>query len=387
LSEKRPTLFATVVTARIVRAFGFGLMSVAFALYLGDRGFTPFEIGATLTLALLSGAVFLAASASIVRVMGRRGALLGAAAAMCVAGILLGLPGNAFPIIVACLLGTLSAGAQEVGPFAAIEQHAVAESVTPQTSAHSFAIYNLAGAFALALGALAAAVIPVGLTPLAYAICGLALFAVYLMLPSELRGDAQEAKERRPRQLGAAERLALLFGVDALAGGFVVQSFLAYWLHVRFGADDHILGLVLFGANTLSALSYLVAARLSQAIGLLQTMVFTHLPSNILLCIVPLMPSFESASVVLMARFALSQMDVPTRQAFTMEAVAPEDRAYAAALTNAVRPAAAAIAPIFSGLAMQAAYLALPFFIAGGLKIAYDIAIFRAFRRRPAGPE
>jgi MFS family permease len=367
--------------ARVVRAFGFGLMSVAFALYLGERGFTPFAIGATLTLALVSGAVFLAASASIVRIIGRRNALLGAAAAMCVAGVLLGLPGNAFPIIVACLLGTLSAGAQEVGPFAAIEQHAVADVVTPQNSAHLFAIYNLAGAFALAVGALAAAVIPIDATPISYAVCGLALFAVYLALPIDLRAEPQETTVRRSRPFGAAERLALLFGVDALAGGFVVQSFLAYWLHVRFGADEHVLGLVLFGANTLSALSYLVAARLAQKIGLLQTMVFTHLPSNILLCVVPLMPSFEYASLVLMARFALSQMDVPTRQAFTMEAVAPEDRAYAAALTNAVRPAAAAIAPIFSGLAMQAAFLALPFFVAGGLKIAYDIAIFRAFRR------
>jgi predicted MFS family arabinose efflux permease len=373
-------MITTLVAARVVRAFGFGLMSVAFALYLGGRGFTPFAIGATLTFALLSGAVFLAASASIVRVMGRRNALLCAAAAMCAAGVLLGLPGNSFPIIVACLLGTLSAGAQEVGPFAAIEQHAVADAVTAQTSAHSFAIYNLAGAFALALGALAAAVIPIGATPLSYAACGLALFVVYLALPHDLQAEVQDTRAQRPRQFGAAERLALLFGVDALAGGFVVQSFLAYWLHVRFGADEHILGLVLFGANTLSALSYLVAARLSQAIGLLRTMVFTHLPSNILLCIVPLMPSFESASAVLLARFALSQMDVPTRQAFTMEAVGPEDRAYAAALTNAVRPAAAAIAPVFSGLAMQAAYLALPFFVAGGLKIAYDIAIFRAFR-------
>ena len=356
-------------------------MSVALALFLSDRGLSAFEIGATLTLALVSGAVFLAASASLVRLLGRRAALVGAAAGMCGAGLLLAIHGSPIFVVLACLTGTISAGGQEVGPFAAIEQNAVADSAGVDSATRAFAVYNLAGAFALALGALAAAAIPVGDAPVTYAACGLVMCVVYARLPRDPSGEVSSTNLQAPKRFGPAERLALLFGVDALAGGFVVQSFLAYWLHVRFGVDARVLGYVLFGANTLAALSYLAASRLVRWIGLLRTMVFTHLPSNVLLCLVPLMPSFESAAAVLLARFAISQMDVPTRQAFTMEAVGRDERAYAAALTNAVRPAAAAIAPIFSGLALQVAALGLPFFIAGGLKIAYDVAIFRQFGR------
>jgi len=372
-----------MVVARAVRAFGFGVLAVALALYLSDRGLRPFAVGALLTVALLTGATFLAVAAPLVRRLGRRGALLGAAALMCTAGIVLGLPGGLVTIVLASLLGTLSAGGQEVGPFAAIEQHLIAESAPANASARPFAIYNLVGAFALALGALATTAIPTRLIPWSYAACGLALFAVYSALPKDT-APAGRTSARAPTRFGPAERLAVLFGVDALAGGFVVQSFLAYWLHERFAANQQQLGLVLFGANALAALSYLAAAWLSNRIGLLRTMVFTHLPSNVLLCLVPLMPTLGGAVALLLARFALSQMDVPTRQAFTMDIVAPEDRARAAGLTNAVRPAAAALAPIFAGLALQAAATGLPFFLAGGLKIAYDLAVFGLFRRTPS---
>lgn len=373
-------MFALVVAAKVVRSFGYGLLSVAFALYLADVGFGPLAIGATLSLALLAGAAFLTLSAPLVRRFGTRATLVIAAIAMTLAGLFLSFGDHPLAVVIACLCGTLSAGGQEVGPFAAVEQHAIAESSRAASTAHAFASYNLAGAFALAFGALAAGAIPTSWIPLSYAGCALALVAVYAVMPG-IR-VAVETSEGAPRvRFGTAERLAALFGVDALAGGFVVQSFLAYWLHVRFGADQRILAIVLFGANTLSALSYPVAAWLSTKIGLLRTMVFTHLPSNVLLCIVPLMPTFESATGVLLARFALSQMDVPTRQAFALAAVAPSERVHAAALTNAVRPAAAAVAPIFAGLSLATAAVGAPFFIAGGLKILYDIAIFNAFKR------
>ncbi len=370
--------FTVVVLARSLRAFGFGLLSVALGLYLSSRGLSAFVVGAMLTLALMAGAVSLILASPIVRKVGQRSALFLAATVMCASGLLLGLPGPAFLIVVACLLGTLSAGGQEVGPFSPIEQRAIAEYYSSRL-VHRFAVYNLSGAIALAIGALAAAGIPTGLVPFSYAMCALALSIVYTALPKTL-GKTAPADDKRPQKSsGIPERLSLLFGLDALAGGFVVQSFLAYWLHLRFGADQRTLGLVFFGANTLSAFSYLVAAKLATRFGLVRTMVFTHLPSNVLLCLVALMPTFLTASAVLLARFALSQMDVPTRQALTMEAVAPDERTYAAALTNAVRPAAAAIAPIFSGLAMQTAAIGLPFFIAGGLKIVYDLTIFKAF--------
>jgi len=379
-------MFAFVVAAKVIRSFGYGLLSVAFALYLASAGFGPVAIGAILSLALLAGAAFLTLSAPLVRKLGASATLVIAASAMCGAGALLSLHDRPIAMIVACLFGTLSAGGQEVGPFAAIEQHAIASSTRTASSAHAFANYNLAGAFALAFGALAAGAIATSSIPWAYASCGVALMLLYAAMPA-IDAPAPQVKGPVRVRFGTAERLAALFGLDALAGGFVVQSFIAYWLHVRYGVDQQMLAVVLFAANTLSALSYPIAAWLSTKIGLLRTMVFTHLPSNVLLCIVPLMPTFASATAVLLARFALSQMDVPTRQAFAMEAVPESQRVHAAALTNAVRPAAAAVAPIFSGLSLATAAIGAPFFIAGGLKIAYDLAIFNAFKRlrKPGG--
>ncbi|HYK53886.1 MAG TPA: MFS transporter [Candidatus Eremiobacteraceae bacterium] len=378
-------MLAFVVAAKVVRSFGYGLLSVAFALYLASAGFGAVAIGATLSLALIAGAFFLTLSATFVRKVGSRTTLIIAALAMCAAGAILSLHDRPLAIVIACLFGTLSAGGQEVGPFAAIEQHAIAESTGSDKRAHAFANYNLAGAFALAFGALAAGAISTPSIPWAYALCGIIIAALYaampVLAPPPAATPTADAGEEKRIRFGNAEKLAALFGLDALAGGFVVQSFLAYWLHVRYGADQQSLAVVLFAANTLSALSYPVAARLSTKIGLLRTMVFTHLPSNVLLCIVPLMPTFEGAAAVLIARFALSQMDVPTRQAFAMGAVPPSERVHAAALTNAVRPAAAAVAPIFSGLSLATAAIGVPFFIAGGLKIIYDLTIFNAFKR------
>lgn len=386
------SLFAAVLTTRIVRAIAYGLFSVAFALFLSARGLPPTLIGVVLTVALLSGAGLAWATGSLVRRFGQRGTLVGAAALMVFAAVVLGGAHGLTIILLACLVGTLSAGGQEVGPFGPLEQQIVAEAGGADSAARRFAIYNLAGSFAAAVGALVAGVIALAAAPWVYAACGAVLLVVYaLVIPKTTvvmapktatqRVDGPAVQPRSRPSSGVAEKLTLLFAVDALAGGFVVQSFLAYWLHMRYGVDQNILGPLFFGTNVLSGLSFLLAARAAATFGLLRTMVFTHLPSNVLLCLVPVMPSFGWAAVVLLARFALSQMDVPTRQAFTMYAVRPDERARAAGLTNAVRPAAAAIAPIFSGIAMQTAAVALPFFLAGGLKIAYDLTMFALFSR------
>jgi MFS family permease len=372
--------FTLVVAAKIVRTFGYGLLSVTLALYLAARGLSPLLIGAGLTVALLAGAASTASSGLLIARLGSRGTLLAASIAMLAAGVVLGIPGAPPLIFVACLIGAISAGGQEVGPFIAVEQLIVAESETAGGGARAFALYNFCGALALALGALAAAAISIAWIPIVYAGCGAVLFLIYSGL-----GHVSEAKFAPPRgrsksKFGPAESLAALFGLDALAGGFVVQSFLAYWFHIRFGADQRTLGLLFFGANSLAALSFPAAAWLSTRIGYLRTMVFTHLPSNVLLCLIPLAPTFGPAAALLLARFALSQMDVPTRQAFTMLAVPAQERAHAAALTNAVRPAAAAVAPIFAGLAVQTAAIGLPFYLAGALKIVYDLVVFAAFK-------
>ena len=177
--------------------------------------------------------------------------------------------------------------------------------------------------------------------------------------------------------------LAALQSLDAFAGGFIMQSLLAYWFHVRFGVGPELLGPLFFGTNLLSALSFLVASRVADRVGLLKTMVFTHLPSNVLLLAIPFMPTFALAALVLLARHVLSQMDVPTRQAYTMILVSPDERPAAAGVTSSARALAQSVAPFLSGLALATAGTGLPFFCAGGLKIVYDLALYARFRSVP----
>ena len=359
---------------------------------LGEHGFPASGVGAILTVALVAGAAFSFGTGALVDRLGRRTTLVLAAVAMAATGMLLALSQSPVELVCAALLGTLSPGGQEVGPFAAIEQAAIAE-VTVGTATRRFATYNIVGAFATAIGALIAAVVPSEALFWGYGCVGLGLAGIYAVTFPQERPGRRHAAPRpavlrsRAPQLGVVERLTLLFGLDALAGGFAVQSFIAYWLHLRFGTDARAIGALFFGTNVLAALSLLAATRLAERIGLLKTMVVTHLPSNVLLLIVPLMPSFPLAAIVLLGRAALSQMDVPTRQAYTMTLVPPAERTRAAGLTAAVRPAAAAAAPVLAGLALGGAGFGLPFYLAGGLKIVYDLAIFATFRNVALPPE
>jgi MFS family permease len=188
------------------------------------------------------------------------------------------------------------------------------------------------------------------------------------------------------RRFGTAERLAALFAVDAFAGGLIVQGFLAYWLLVRFHAHPQTIGIVLGACNVLSALSLFAAARLGRRFGLLNTMVFTHLPSNILLTLIPFAPSFAVVAALLLARYSLSQMDLPARQAFVVAIVPEEERVHAASITSVVRPLAAIPSPLLSALAMQTAAIGVPFFACGGIKACYDVALYFAFRRINESP-
>jgi hypothetical protein len=224
----------------------------------------------------------------------------------------------------------------------------------------------------------------------AYAGAGAALSALYLRLAraATLPAAGAAGEPLGALGLGRSRRHVLeltgLQALDALAGGFIIQSLLAYWFRLRFGASPDAIGALFFGTNLLSAVSFLAASRIAERVGLLNTMVFTHLPSNVLLLLVPFMPSFASAAVVLLARHLLSQMDVPARQAYTVALVAPEERPAAAGLAVSVRALAQACAPALSGLTMAAATPA-PFLLAGGLKIAYDLGLFLRFRRVPLG--
>ena len=380
---RRP-VFRLLLVARTIRNAAFGALAVVLALVLADRGFDALSIGGILTLALLSGAVFAAATAWLTRRLGPRGTLIAASLSMALAGVLLAVAPSAALVVVAVLLGTVSPTGQDVGPFIPIEQAMIAgDDAQGGPTMRRFSTYNIVGNTATAFGALLAAAFAPGAVLIAYGVTGVLLAGVYAMLPVEqaARRIAEPIAPKTRSRWGPVEQLTLLFGVDALAGGFVVQSFLAYWFHLRFGTDEHQLGLLLFGANMLATFSLVVAPWLAKRIGLLPTMVFTHLPSNLLLIAVPYMPTYQLAVTILLARFALSQMDVPSRQAFTMALVAPEERHRAAGLTNAVRPAAAAAAPVLAGLALQSAAFGLPFVLAGGLKVAYDLALLAVFSR------
>jgi len=379
-----PTLGRAVTIvdgARCLRCLAYGALSVIFGITLADRGFTPTLVGAVMSLALLSGAASSAFSGAVVKRIGFRATLLTGAALMVLSPLAFAL-NSILALACAVLAGTLSPGGQEVGPFSALEQVFIADASTADVRVKRYATYNLLGAVALAVGALVGGLVTRNVVLAGYACCGGALLVLYAQLPSVASPIRVSKKRPRASSDNVIVQLTALFGLDAFAGGFIVQGFLAYWLHLRFGTSAAAIGVVLFLANVLAAGSFLVADRVAAKIGLVRTMVYTHLPSNIVLCIVPLMPTFESASAALLLRFAFSQMDVPTRQAFTMSRVAPQNRAYAAGVTSAVRPAAAAFGPVLAGVALQHAGSGLPFFLGGGLKIVYDLLVYARFNAR-----
>jgi predicted MFS family arabinose efflux permease len=219
-----------------------------------------------------------------------------------------------------------------------------------------------------------------------YALGGTILAVLFLFLTAAIeisKETLQDAANRTfglHRSRGVVLRLSGLFAMDAFAGGLVIQSMVAYWFHVKFGVETGVIGSIFFGANVLAGISALLAGRLAKKIGLLNTMVFTHIPSNILLILVPLMPSLPLAIAVLLARFSISQMDVPTRQSYTMAVVAPDERSAASGVTSIARSVGAAISPTLTGIFLSIPLmLSAPFFLSGGVKIIYDLLLYRSF--------
>jgi MFS family permease len=378
-----------------LRTFAYGFLSVTLGLYLADQGLSTAAIGGVFTAALAGGAAMTIILTSLSSRLGRRRALQLAALLMALAGVSFLLTANVVLLSVAAIFGTISPSGKEVGPFLALEQ-----AILPQTTGDGqrtslFAAYNLVGALSGAFGALAAALpglagMPLGdgfhLLLAAYATAAIALLLLYTRLSPKAE-VARSSAGPAPTVLGVHRshgiivKLAALFAVDSFAGAFVVQSLIAYWFHLRYGIDITGLSAIFFGVNLCAALSFLAAPPLARRFGLLNTMVFTHLPSNVMLILVPLLPSAGGAIAMLLCRSLLSQMDVPTRQSYTMAVVAPEERAAAAGITSVARNAAAAAAPAFAGATLAVPALGLPFLIAGSMKIAYDLAVLATFRR------
>jgi MFS family permease len=387
-------LFAT----RIARMFGYGLLSVVLVLYLVALGVDGVMVGVILTLTLLGDAAISLWLTTHADRLGRRRILIAGAALMLLAGIVFAVAGDPWILLLAATIGVISPSGNEVGPFLAIEQASLSQTLPARERTRVFGWYNLVGSLATAAGALAAGFVAQSLQGsgasevdsyraivLGYAIIGIALAALFSLLSAavEVPAAVETSVATRlglHRSRGIVLRLAALFSLDAFAGGFVMQSLIAYWFHQRFGADPAALGAIFFGANILAGISALAAARLAARIGLINTMVFTHLPSNVLLILVPLMPTLPLAVAVLLARFAISQMDVPTRQSYTMAVVEPDERSAAAGVTGIARSLGAAVSPSLATPLFQSVPLAgLPFIIGGSLKILYDLLVLRAF--------
>src|SRR5207248_6559106 len=273
----------------------------------------------------------------------------------------------------------------DLGPVASIGQAALAESAEPGRRTVAFARYSLTGGLAAAAGALVAGTatsLDRGRLLFAlYAAIGLVTAALALLL-SPRAGAPVRSAALSSAQIRALAPLSALFAIDAIGGGLVVNAVIAYWLHVRFGAPANVLGPAFAGIALLQAVSYEVSGRLANRIGLIRTMVFTHIPSNLLLLLVPFSPSLPWAIGLLLARLSLSQMDVPARQAYVVSIMPPAERAGAVAFTGLVRGLGQAAGPVFSGAAIQGAALGLPFYLAGGLKLIYDGTLYVAFRSR-----
>jgi MFS family permease len=377
-----------------IRSFAYGFLSVVLGLYLDSIGISPMAIGVIFTAALAGGAVMTIIITSLADTIGRKHLLIVGAGLMALAGSAFAVSSNPVVLTIAAIFGTISPSGKEVGPFLSIEQAVLPQTTSDQERTAVFSVYNLIGSFAGALGALAVGLPErFSLTPdggyrllvWAYVGCALLMTAIFIFLSRAI--EAQERNSPQARQLGIRRsrpivaKLAGLFAVDAFAGGFIVQSIVAYWFYLRYDTDLNQLSGIFFGINFLSALSFLAAPAIARRIGLLNTMVFTHLPSNLLIILVPLMPSLQLAVVVLLARHLLSQMDVPTRQSYTMAVVDRDERAAAAGMLSVARNSGAAVAPLFTGVILASPALGLPFLLAGGLKVVYDLAIFAVFRR------
>jgi MFS family permease len=388
---------------RFVRLFAYGFLAVVLVLYLREVGLTEGQVGVLLTLILLGDTAISLWLTTAADRLGRRRTLLAGSVLMALAGVAFALTDNFWLLLVAGTVGVVSPGGNEVGPFLPVEHAALAQGVPPGRRTAVFAWHNLVGSLATALGSLAGGLAAEmlqarGVTGadsyrpvvLAYGAAGLVLAALFSRLspavevPVADRGMAGGATTPTRlglhRSRGVVYRLAALFALDAFGGGFVMQGVVAYWFHVRFGADPAAIGATFFGANLLAACSALAAAWVARRVGLLNAMVFTHLPSNVLLLLVPLMPSLGLAVAVLLLRFCISQMDVPTRQSYTVAVVSPDERSAASGVSGVARSVGSSLSPMLATALIGVPSLSsLPFFLAGGVKIAYDLLLYRAF--------
>ena len=384
---------------RFIRLFAYGFVSVVLVLYLSAIGLSDAGIGLLLTLTLLGDVIVSFWVTTNADRVGRRLMLVFGAAMMLLAAAAFASATTFWLLLLAATVGVISPSGNEVGPFLPIEQAALSQLVAGDRRTGVLAWYSLTGSLATALGSLFGGAIAQFLQGLGwseatsyrplvigYGVFGLLLAVIFACLSPAVE-VAQDRRVALPksrwglhRSRGMVLRLSALFALDAFGGGFILQSAVAWWFHTRFGSSLATLGAIFFGANILAGLSALTATALARRIGLVKTMVYTHIPSNILLILVPLMPNEALAISLLLLRFTISQMDVPTRQSYTLAVVAPEERSAAAGVTGVARSVGAAFSPLLATILFGIpAWASAPFFFAGGIKITYDLLLYLNF--------
>jgi MFS family permease len=376
--------YRLLLATRVVRAFGFGFAAILLGIHLQARGLGSAEVGLVLALGLLSGSLTGLLAAAATKYWGRRRVLAVTGALMAFCGFDLGLANHLALFLLAGLTGMMGVASTDLGPFLAVEQAVLAQSTPDKNRNRAFARYSLTGGLAGAAGGLFASAAGNGHAStsmyfLLYGVAGLVTMVVPLLLSDRVEGEADAPVFGSLKPLLG---LSGLFALDALGGGLIVNSVLAYWLHVRFNASPETLGPAFAVTQVLAAFSFELSGRLADRIGLVNTMVFTHLPTSLMLFLIPFMPTLALALAVVIVRGSFQSMDVPARQAYIVSIVKPSERSGALAITGAVRGVCQSFGPIITGAAIQGAVLGVPFFIGGVTKTLYDAGLYSAFRRR-----
>ncbi len=396
-----------LLAAKIVRTFAYGFLSVILAIYLKLIGFNELLIGLILTTTLLNSVIFTLIASLYADRIGRRKFLVIYAALMSVSGFVFMITENYIALIIAAFIGTINITGAESGAFLTIEQVMLPQTINNVRKRNTvFAVYNMAGTFAMAAGILLSGLPTIlqqqfeMLDPIAsikllfglYSLLGVVMMGIYFLLSRriEIGEGIKKNKVSRsqlmptslsPQSKNIVIKLSGLFAVDSFAGGFVIQSIVSFWFFTRFGADLTTLSYIFSIAGVLTAFSFIAAAKIADKIGLINTMVFTHIPANIIIILLAFAPTLPIAITLYLVRMTLSQMDVPTRQSYIVAVVSEQERTTAAGITNISRNITQAVSPSLTGIIIYTFTLSAPFIIGGVLKIAYDIALYGNFRK------
>jgi MFS family permease len=382
-----------LLIGKALRATADGYVSILLPAYLLQLGLSAFQVGAVTTATLLGSAVLTILTGLITGKFGHRRPFIAASGLMIATGIAFSSLQAFWPLMLVAFIGTLNPSSGDVSIFLPLDHSLLSQSVADRDRTTLFARYSLAGSLLGAVGTLLAGVPPLavarlGATPLhamqgmfwLYALIGLCAGLIYYRMVEPTRGPAATAPQLLGPSRSIVYRLAALFSVDAFGGGFFLQAILALWLFKRFHVSIAVAATLFFWTNLLTAASYLAAAPIARRIGLIRTMVFTHLPSSLCLIAIPFVSSLSTVVALLLVRSLLSQMDVPTRSSYVMAVVTPPERAAAAGVTSVPRSLASAISPTISGYLLNLSSFGSPLLIGGILKIAYDLTLLVMFQ-------